>query len=456
MKLSELIYIWKNPTKFESNIKVSKDIIKKVLEGARWAPSAENEQVWHFLAIDNSDKIEIVLKSIEHQDSRLSSTLHKFKKPDLGIRFVYSVENYDAKNDKYKNFILEPHSTDITCAKTASFVIIVTHVHKMFSLNDMGATITNMILMARDLGLSTRWIRNFDREFIKEKLHIPSDQVVDSILAFGKPETQVNEFECINKNIDSFFFYNKWNNVLKISDFHSENQAINEYNVETVDAILDRRSIRSYIDNQKLPKSIVYELIKAAMMIPLTIDKPYIKIIIIDDEQILKEIAKTAKIVVQQSHVQQVPLIIAITFDCSVNSPAFYAAVDAGAIIQNILLRAHSLGVGSCWIGAFSRNKVSKILDIEENWHIPTIAIFGYPNKYPKPTPRKDLAKICFYNEWKVRVQKRHRRVLPNYHAPSIILRKVRNTRVKTPLRQRRVGDLKGIPEFERIMKNKE
>ncbi len=132
------------------------------------------------------------------------------------------------------------------------------------------------------------------------------------------------------------------------------------------------------------------------------------------------------------------------------------AAVDAGAIIQNILLRAHSLGVGSCWIGAFSRNKVSKILDIEENWHIPTIAIFGYPNKYPKPTPRKDLAKICFYNEWKVRVQKRHRRVLPNYHAPSIILRKVRNTRVKTPLRQRRVGDLKGIPEFERIMKNKE
>ncbi len=454
MKLSELIYIWKNPLKFDINLKISKDFIKKSLEAARWAPSAENEQVWKFLAIDNSEKKEIVLKSVENQDSRLTSTLHRYQKPNLSARFVYSIENFEAKSDKYKNLIFESHPADIDCAKTASFFIICTHTRKIFALNDVGAAITNMTLMAKDLGFSMRWIRNFDREFIKEKFNLPLDQVIDSILAFGYPTSENNEFECINKNIEDFFFHNIWNNTLDISDFSSEKQNINEYNIETVDTILDRRSVRSYIEDQKISKSIVYELIKAALMIPLAISKPYIKIIVIDDEKILKEVAKSAKIVINR-HVQQVPLIIAIAFDCSINSPAFYAAIDTGAIIQNILLRAHSFGIGSCWIGAFSRNVIRKVLNIEENWFIPTIAIFGYPNEYPKPTPRKDLAKICYYNEWNARVQERHRSILPNYHIPSIMFRKVKKTRVKTPLRQRKVGEIIGIPEFEKLIKNK-
>lgn len=455
MTLKNIIETWKNPLRFDSNFVIQKVDIKKVLEAARWAPSAENEQVWKFLVVDNKEKKNTVVKSIEDQDSRLTSTLHDIKKLELSPAFAFSVENFNAKSDKYKDLILEAHLADVESAKTASFFIICTHVPKTFALTDMGATILNMLLVSKELGFSTRWIRNFDREGLSEELSIPSERIIDAILAFGKAVKEAEKSEYLNKNIEDFFFYNKWSNILKISEFIRDSVNLKDYNIETVDAILDRRSIRSYMEKQKVPNAVVFELIKSAMMVPLTINKPYLKIIIIDDEETIKSIAKTARLIVQQSHVQQVPLIVAIAFDCSNNSPGFYAQIDTGAIIQNMLLRAHSLGIGSCWIGAFSRKALRNVLKLEENWHLPSIAIFGYPNKYPKPTPRKDLAKIVYYNQWKSRIQKRHRTPLPNYHVMSIAFRKIKKTKVKSLLRTRKVGDLNGIPEFEQFINKK-
>ncbi len=455
MYLKEILKTWKKPLKFESNFEITKNKILKILEAGRFAPSGENQQVWRFLVIDTQKGKDNIIQSVIAKDPRLETTLQDVKSPELRSNFIFSTENYNAKSDKYKNVIFKHHPNDIDCAKSASFFILCTHKNtitgKIFGSTDMGAAITNMILISYELGYYTRWVRIFDREFIKEKFNIPQSMFIDAVLAIGKAKELLDTKEYKRKDFKDFYFYNLWGNNLEGKSLQGESINYQNYDIDAVDAIVDRRSIRKYDENKDIPKGIILELLKAGMMIPLTIDRPYLKIIIIDDKDVLKQVAKSAKIVVQQSHVRKVPLIIVITYDCSNNSPGFYAETDTGSIIQNILLRAHTLGIGSCWIGAFNRRNLRKILNIPKDWHIPSMAIFGYPKNYPKPTPRIDLGKICFYNSWKNYIEKRHRTLLPDYHVLSVGFRKFKKTRVSTILRSRKVGIIEGIPEFESL-----
>jgi len=455
MYLKQIINNWNNPELFEKKVSIDKNNILKLIAAAHWAPSAENQQVWKFLVVDKKKIKEIVKESVNKQDPRLSATKHKIEKPILNAKFVFSTENFDALKDKYKDFIEDSHKNDIRCSETASLFIIYIHSKKFlgntFGASEIGAAVINTIIESYDLGYNCRWIRNFDRKYLIENLNIPDNYIIDSILAVGKEKESENILEIDKKDLNDFIYINAWENIYDFSNYQNQ-QDFNDYDVEAVDAILDRRSIRDFNEEKNIPPNIKYELMKAAMMVPLTISKQYIKIVMIDDSDKIQQIANNSKIVIRrQKHVQQVPLIFVLAYDCSNNSPAFYAEGDTGAIIQNILLRAHSLGIGSCWIGAFNREKTKNILNIPEHWHIPTLAILGYPNDYPPPTPRKDLGKICYYNKWKNQIKNRKRSLMPSSHFLSILFRRMRNGEQKSILRERKVGEVEEIPEFKKL-----
>lgn len=458
MLLKEIINKWKYPNSFEEDSTLSKKEILKLLEAAHWAPSAENQQVWKFVVIEAENKKDLIIESIKKQDPRLKSTKHEIEKPVLSAKFVYTTDHFDALKDKYKDLIKVSHKNDIKCSKNASILIIFTHSKKFlgntFGSTDIGAAMTNTNIEAINLGYNCRWIRNFDREFIQQEFEIPDKYNIDSIFAIGEEKDTESQPEMKKKDFQEFFYLNQWENTKDFSEY-LENEEFQDNNIDAVDAILDRRSIREFKEEKKISTAIRYELMKAAMMIPITVNKPYIKLLLINDTNVIHQIADNSKIVIRrQKHVQQVPLMIIPTYDCTNNSPAFYAEEDTGAIIQNVLLRAHSLGVGSCWIGAFNRNEVKKILNIPEQWHIPTLAIFGYPNNYPPPTPRKDLGKICYYNNWKNRIKERERTIMPSSHFLSILFRRMKNGKQKSILRKRKIGKIKNIPEFKRVQES--
>ncbi|TFF98922.1 MAG: hypothetical protein EU541_06270 [Promethearchaeota archaeon] len=456
MELKNLITNWNHPVDLKSESKLENELILKLISAAHWAPSAENEQVWKFFIITENNAKNLIVNAIRQQDPRLMTKTPITDTPKLSSRFKFSPSNFNAETDKYNRWIEPTHNEDMKCAKKCSFFIIFFHTDKVlgetFGQTEIGASINNTILTARTFGYNCRLIRNFDRDYIKEQFNIPEGNFVDAILAVGIENFEDNNKpEIKKKEYSDYYFMNKWGNKLNLPQMQKQ-ENINEYNVNVIDAIVDRRSIRNFREDKKIPQSIIYELIEAGMMPPLITHQPYIKVIIVDDSKLLQEIADNSKIVLKQKHVQQVPLLFVITYDCSNNSPGFYAEIDTGAIIQNILLRAHSLGIGSCWIGAFSRRITKNILNIPDNWYIPSLAIFGYPNDYPRPTPRKDLGKICYINEWENEIQKRKRSLFPSSHIFSILLRKIHNTRKKTILRDRKVGKVINIPEFTRYL----
>ncbi|MBL7198289.1 MAG: nitroreductase family protein [Candidatus Omnitrophica bacterium] len=71
-----------------------------------------------------------------------------------------------------------------------------------------------------------------------------------------------------------------------------------------------------------------------------------------------------------------------------------YAQADLGAAIENMLLAATEIGVGSCWLGAIDRKAIAKILSLPRNVAVEYVVALGYPDEKSKIEPMK---KNCKY-----------------------------------------------------------
>jgi len=79
------------------------------------------------------------------------------------------------------------------------------------------------------------------------------------------------------------------------------------------------------------------------------------------------------------------------------------AIQSVAAAIENMLLAAHSEGLGSCWFCAplFCQGVVRKVLGIPRDVEPQALITIGYPVNEPSPPPRKPLGKIMFQNYWR-------------------------------------------------------
>lgn len=79
------------------------------------------------------------------------------------------------------------------------------------------------------------------------------------------------------------------------------------------------------------------------------------------------------------------------------------AVQSVAAYIQTMLLLAHSMGLGTCWICAplFCQNAVRKVLGLPKNVEPQAMIVMGYADETPKPPPRRALNEICTFNRWR-------------------------------------------------------
>ena len=61
---------------------------------------------------------------------------------------------------------------------------------------------------------------------------------------------------------------------------------------------------------------------------------------------------------------------------------------------------ATSLGLGTCWIGAFDELKVKEILEIPENIEVIGLITLGYSEEKAESPPRVELEKIVHWESW--------------------------------------------------------
>ena len=71
-----------------------------------------------------------------------------------------------------------------------------------------------------------------------------------------------------------------------------------------------------------------------------------------------------------------------------------YLALNVAIAIEHIVLKAVDLGLGSCWLGRFDRDKLQEYLKLDESIYPVVLLPVGYPDQSPKARPRFDLDKL--------------------------------------------------------------
>jgi nitroreductase len=76
---------------------------------------------------------------------------------------------------------------------------------------------------------------------------------------------------------------------------------------------------------------------------------------------------------------------------------------DVALAMQNLVLAAQSLGLGTVYIGWFDEEKTASFLGVPEGYRVLAMTPLGYPDQHPRARPRKKLAEIVSYEKFGLR-----------------------------------------------------
>jgi nitroreductase len=169
--------------------------------------------------------------------------------------------------------------------------------------------------------------------------------------------------------------------------------------MDTMTAILTRRSIRKFLD-KIIPDDAIETILKAAMYAPSAGNQQPWEFVVIEDRDTLSKITEVHP---HSKMLLEAPVAILICGNLSRVKHEGFWVQDCSAAAQNLLLAAHSLGLGSVWLGVYPRGDrvegMKKLLELPENvWPLAIIAL-GYPGEKKEQPDRFDGSRIHF-NKW--------------------------------------------------------
>lgn len=166
--------------------------------------------------------------------------------------------------------------------------------------------------------------------------------------------------------------------------------------------IMTRTSIRQYLPDRTISKDTVELLLRAAMSAPTAVNRQPWQFIVIDNRASLDSLAEVLPYAKMLEHAS-----IAIV-PCGDLSKAFeeepsYWIQDLSAATENLLLAAHSLGLGAVWTGVYPVKErmaaVSERLGLPANVIPLAVVPIGYPKGEHQPKDKWNPEAVHF-NHW--------------------------------------------------------
>ncbi|MGA9622242.1 nitroreductase family protein [Methanoregula sp.] len=177
-----------------------------------------------------------------------------------------------------------------------------------------------------------------------------------------------------------------------------------------MEIIYGRRSVRKYADKD-VPDEIIREIIRAGTYAPTAVNKQPWRFVVIKNRKLIDELDEKAKtIFVSMFRDSTVPELavyaknlakpeVRILYEAPVfilvfTSPDAMNEHDCALAAENMMLAAHSLGIGSCWIGLAaglgSDETFLKETGVPKDHKLVAPLIFGYPAKGALPAPKRN------------------------------------------------------------------
>ncbi|MDI9569637.1 MAG: nitroreductase family protein [Pseudomonadota bacterium] len=183
-------------------------------------------------------------------------------------------------------------------------------------------------------------------------------------------------------------------------------------------AIKERRSCREFV-TEPISDDLIDKILEAATLAPSAANNQPWEFIVITNDEIKQRIHFESLLCKKKifamsgwrwvdkykaDFLLEAPVLIAVIGDPKrIGAHQFLKGTETvyqqacAAAIQNMLLAAHELGLGSLWFTLFDRYTMKKILDIDEAKEPLALICLGKAATDPLRTPRKDVKEITKY-----------------------------------------------------------
>lgn len=160
--------------------------------------------------------------------------------------------------------------------------------------------------------------------------------------------------------------------------------------MEVFEAIKTRRSIRQFSDKD-VSRELIEKILDAGLAAPSAGNLQARDFFVTADRDMKEKLANAA---FDQMFIARAPFVIVVCSNLERIKPygprgeTLYCIQDASASVQNMLLTIHSLGLASCWIGAFDEKKASRVLELPKHLRPVAMLPIGYPGKLAQSARR--------------------------------------------------------------------
>jgi nitroreductase len=172
--------------------------------------------------------------------------------------------------------------------------------------------------------------------------------------------------------------------------------------MEVFEAITQRRSIRAYKD-EPIPRDDLLRVLEAARLAPSWKDYQCWSILVLSRREDIQALGQLLRYNPGKEVFDTAPYFLLFVADpekSGVRDEKPYYMTDIGIAMENAVLAATELGLGTCWVGAFTEGPIKELLSIPENQRIVAITPLGIPAEAPEPRPRKALSEFVYEGRW--------------------------------------------------------
>jgi len=199
---------------------------------------------------------------------------------------------------------------------------------------------------------------------------------------------------------------------------------------ETLELLRTRRSVRRYTD-EPVEAELVEKLVEAARWAPSAGNRQSWRILAITGRDLISSLAEAVTSRVDEvrddlrpsvarqvggyldsfSVFSRAPLVMAFIHRGGVDmiraarrsgaetpglDPEASALASAAAAIENMLIAAHALGLGACWMTGplLAEQELAALLEVPTGWRLTALVPVGWPAESPEPPARRSVERL--------------------------------------------------------------
>lgn len=166
--------------------------------------------------------------------------------------------------------------------------------------------------------------------------------------------------------------------------------------------IAERYSVRKF-EEKHLPNEVIEKLLNAAHLAPTGCNFQPQRILVLNTDTSIEKLKGCTR-----SHFNApCAMLVCYNKDETWTRPydgAVSAPVDASIVATHIMLEAHNIGIGACWVMHFNPQAMKDTFNIPPNIEPLALLVMGYPHKDAAPIDKhfqfRSIDEVVFYDSF--------------------------------------------------------